>query len=39
MTTVLMIIELVVGILAISKVVQIILKIYKSIPEERGEIA
>lgn len=39
MTTVLMITELVVGVLAISKVVQIILKIYKSIPEENRKAA
>lgn len=39
MTTVLMITELVIGVLAISKVVQIILKIYKSIPEENRKIA
>lgn len=39
MTMILMLTELVVGVLAISKVVQIILKIYKSIPEENRKIA
>ena len=39
MTMVLMLTELVVGVLAISKVVQIILKIYKSVSEEGRKVA